>query len=286
VIRVALIRSERKNHHQKLIKLDPRTKLLMLLLMSLLSFMIQNIYLLISISVVMLLLALAANISWQKFVRYVKPTLWLLPMIFLILLISPITNLGPSVNIITNFGFMSSSISKQVINLSIEAIIYALNSCIRILNLAIGSCLFSLTTNSNEYLQSLTKIAIPYSIAFTTGLVIYFLPMVVSETNETRMALETRGISMNRGSFITRVKNLRLLLTTILLNFVEKARYQAIALDSRGFNPKKKRSYYRTIKLELIDISVMNITIGLFCLICYIFRFEIITFFSFAQYFS
>jgi energy-coupling factor transporter transmembrane protein EcfT len=151
--------------------------------------------------------------------------------------------------------------------------------------LAVGSCLFSLTTNSNDYLQSLTKLRIPFSLAFTTGLVIYFLPMVITESNETRVALETRGISINRGSFITRIKNLFLLLTSILYNFLEKSKYQAIALDSRGFNPHKNRSYYRKVEFELIDISVIIFTLEFFGLMCYLFRTEIAVFFTFIQFF-
>ncbi|NHK29716.1 MAG: energy-coupling factor transporter transmembrane protein EcfT [Asgard group archaeon] len=286
MIKVAFVQGSKSKLSIETIKLDPRTKLLMLLLMSLLSFMIHNFYLLLSLLVIMIFLAIPARISWKKFFRYVKPTLWLLPWIFIIQMTFPSSITGQSFELIANFGFMSNEYGFQTITLYLESLVYAANSCLRIFNLAIGSCLFSLTTSSNEYLQSLTKMAIPYGIAFTTGLIIYFLPMVVNETNETQMALETRGISINQGSIITRIKNLSLLLASILFNFIEKSKYQAIALDSRGFNPRKKRSYYRTIEFELIDISVMIFAIEFFCLMCYIFRLEITIFFSFAQYFN
>lgn len=282
---MAFIQSSKNKLLNKSIKLDPRTKLLLLFFMSLLSFMIQDIYLHLGLFGIMMFIALPARIQWKKFFRFIKPTLWLLPVIFIIQIIFPASTTGPAFDLITKFGFMANNFSTQTIAIYLESIVRATNSCFRIFNLAIGSCLFSLTTNSNEYLHSLTKMAIPYGIAFTTGLVIYFLPMVVNETSETRMALETRGISINRGSIIIRVKNLSLLFTSILFNFIEKSKYQAIALDSRGFNPRKKRSYYRTIEFELIDISVIIFAVEFFCLMCFIFRLEIITFFSFAQYF-
>ncbi|NHJ47625.1 MAG: energy-coupling factor transporter transmembrane protein EcfT [Asgard group archaeon] len=283
---MAFIQSSKNRLSNKTITLDPRTKLVMLLLMSLLIYMVSNFYLLFSILCSMIILALIAKIPWKKFYRYIRPTIWVLPSLFIIQLIFPINASGPSFDLLVNFGFMSNYLNDQTLTLNLGSVLFALNSCLRIFNLAVGSCLFSLTTNSNDYIQALTKIAIPYSIAFTTGLVIYFLPMVVTETNDTRMALETRGISISRGSFKTRVKNLYLLLTSILYNFLEKSKYQAIALDSRGFNPRKKRSYYRKIEFELIDVSVLIFTIELFCLMCFIFRTEISIFFTFIQYFK
>ncbi|NHJ41376.1 MAG: energy-coupling factor transporter transmembrane protein EcfT, partial [Asgard group archaeon] len=286
VINVTFVYRSKNKRQNESTKLDPRTKLLMLFLMSLLSFMLKDIILLTSLFGIMIVITLPAKIKWKNFFRYIKPTIWLIPIIFIIQLIFPASNSGASIRLVTNFGFMSNSFKFQSIAINVESIVIASSSCLRILNLAVGSCLFSLTTNSNDYIQSLRKIAIPYGIAFTTGLVIYFLPMVVNETSETKMSLETRGISINKGSIISRIKNLYLLLTSILFNFIEKSRYQAIALDSRGFNPRKKRSYYQTIKLEFIDVSIMIFSIEFFCLMCFIFRSEIIFFFSLTQYFG
>jgi len=229
----------------------------------------------------MLIFIIISRVDVKRMYRYIKPTLWLIPTIFVIQLIAWESISGKIVNIPADFAFVKNIVlHNRIIPISVDALILATNSCLRILNLAIGSSLFSLTTNSNDYLQSLTKIGFPFEIAFTTGLVIYFLPLVVTETAEMRLSLETRGVSINRGSFISRVRSFRILATAILMNFIEKSKYQAIALESRGFNPRKDRTYYRKIKLSVLDFLTIILVLCLIAGICYVFRMELKAFFS------
>lgn len=253
----------------------------MLFAVSVFSFMIENVYLLLFLLNIMLILAIISRVDIKKMIRYVKPTFWLIPTIFIIQLLAWDSLTGNFIVLPVDFGFLSHmTINNRSISISVDALIFASNSCLRILNLAVGSSLFSLTTNSNDYLQSLTKIGFPFEIAFTTGLVIYFLPLVISETTEMRLSLETRGVSINRGNIISRLRNFKILATSILMNFIEKSKYQAIALESRGFNSGRKRTYYRKLKFGLFDIFITILILGLIAGICYVFRLELVIFFS------
>jgi len=229
----------------------------------------------------MLILVIISRVNIKKIIRYVKPTFLLIPTIFIIQLLAWDSLSGNFIDIPVNFGFLSQMVvNERTISISVNALIFASNSCLRILNLAVGSSLFSLTTNSNDYLQSLTKIGIPFEIAFTTGLVIYFLPLVISETTEMRLSLETRGVSINRGNIISRLRSFKILATSILMNFIEKSKYQAIALESRGFNSGRKRTYYRKLKFGFFDIFITILVLGLIAGICYVFRAELFAFFA------
>ncbi|MBN1328092.1 MAG: energy-coupling factor transporter transmembrane protein EcfT [Candidatus Heimdallarchaeota archaeon] len=261
--------------------LDPRTKLVMLFFLSLLSFMISNYLIQLFMLNLMLIFAVISNINFKSFFKYIKPTLWLLPIIFIIQLAFNNSSSGNTFSFYVEFGFLSNivQINYNFITINIDSLLLAVNSSLRIVNLAIGSVLFSVTTNSNDYLQSLTKIGFPFELAFTTGLVIYFLPMVISETAETRIALEIRGVSITQGTFISRIKAFKILATSILINFIEKSKYQAIALDSRGFKSKGKRTYYRKIKLQFIDVIMIVFILSLVAGICYISKDELRNFF-------
>ena len=180
---LAFIQSSTRVPTKKTLSLDPRTKLLMLFAVSIFSFMIDNMYLLLFLLNIMLIFVIVSRVDIKKMIRYVKPTFWLIPTIFIIQLLAWDSIAGNFIDIPASFGFLSHmAVNDRIITVSVDALTFATNSCLRILNLAVGSSLFSLTTNSNDYLQSLTKIGIPFEIAFTTGLVIYFLPLVISET--------------------------------------------------------------------------------------------------------
>jgi len=279
---MAFVQSSNRIEQKTTFPIDPRTKLLLLLVLSFLLFLINDLLFMACVFAFLLVLGLISRISWRKLIKFIKPTLWLIPTLFIIQLAF---GSGETTNVLlvyTDFGFLASflALERHYILFDIASLEVAANSSFRILNLAIASCLFSLTTSSNDYLQSLTKIGVPYELAFTTGLVIYFLPMVVSETTETQMALETRGVSVNYGSFLSRLKSFRILTAAILINFIEKSRYQAIALDSRGFNTKRKRTFYRKIKFGVIDVLLSVVILSATAGICYLFREEIVQFFA------
>lgn len=278
---MTFVQNLRGQRNLQAFSLDPRTKLFMLLFLSLLSFMINNYLIQLFMLNLMLIVAILANINFKIFYKYMKPTLWLLPVLFVIQLAFIKSSTGNNFNFYVEFGFLSNIIwtNYKSIIINIDSLLLAINTCLRIINIAMGSVLFSLTTNSNDYLQSLRKIGFPFELAFTTGLVIYFLPMVISETNETKTALETRGISITHGSFFSRVKAFRILATSILINFLEKSKYLAIALDTRGFKSQNKRTYFHSLKLRLLDILMMIFIIFLVGGICYISREEIRLFF-------
>ncbi|RLI64970.1 MAG: hypothetical protein DRP02_11740 [Candidatus Gerdarchaeota archaeon] len=279
---MAFVQSSRMRPEKTIFSLDPRTKLLFLLLLSFLLFMINDLLFMTCSFGFLFIISLLSRVELRKLLKYIKPTLWLIPTLFIIQLAFSTGMATNTITIYSDFGFLADflRLKRHFILINKESLIVASNASFRIINLAITSCLFSLTTNSNDYLQSLTKIGVPFELAFTTGLVIYFLPMVVTETTETQMALEARGISVNYGSFISRLKCFRILAAAILVNFIEKSRYQAIALDSRGFNTKRKRTFYRKVRFGLVDaltsIGILAITAGM----CYFYRIEIVQFFA------
>ena len=263
------------------INLDPRTKLIMLLILSILTFMIDELYLLLFLFDILIVLSIISNIDFLKILKYLKPILWSLPVIFLIQLIFLQDTMGNEISIPVDFGVLNIiKLNQLIIKVKIDSIELAINTCLRIMNLAFGSCLFSLSTNINDYLTSLIKIKIPFELAFMVGLVIYFLPMVIFETTEMQYALETRGVSVNRGSIRLRIKSFIILITAILMNFIEKSKYQAIAMDTRGFRVSKKRTHYRKIKLNFVDYFISLLTIAVFAIFCYIFRDQIKTYFE------
>jgi energy-coupling factor transporter transmembrane protein EcfT len=206
--------------------------------------------------------------------RFVKPTLWVIIPIFLIQLFLHYDKSTKLVIIPS-----TSPILAGYVLISLESILFAVNISLRIIILALASCLFSLTTDSTDYIYSMKKLGLPYELAFMTGLVIYFLPMVVTETIAVRNALETRGASLTEGRLKNRLQTFKILVASILMNFLEKSKYQAIALDSRGFNTSKERTSLKEIRFKLKDIIMSLFLLALTAGIIYYFR-DKITLFS------
>ncbi len=250
--------------------LDPRTKLLVLMIVSLLSVAINDFFFLLMLFDLVLLFAILSEAEIMKIWKYVKPTIWLIIPVFLIQTFFSYVKDGPLVILPETWWKIGGFVL-----ISSGSLFYAGSICLRILILAVSSSLFSLTTNSNDFLLALRKIGFPYEIAIVTGLIIYFLPMVITETTSVSNALETRGVSIRKGRFLSRLKTFRILITAILMNFIEKSKYQAMAMDSRGFNSKIKKTTICDLKLKVNDYVVMIIVVAIFAGILYYFWEEI-----------
>jgi len=250
--------------------LDPRTKLLVLMIVSLLSVAISDFFFLLMLFDFVILFTILSKADIMKIWKYVKHTIWLVIPVFLIQTIFSYVKDGPIVILPDTWGNIGGFVL-----ISTGSLFYAGSICLRILILAVSSSLFSLTTDSNDFLLALRKIGFPYEIAIVTGLIIYFLPMVITETTSVSNALETRGVSIRKGRFLSRLKTFKILITAILMNFIEKSKYQAMAMDSRGFNSKIKKTTLCDLKLKLNDYVVMIVIVAIFAGILYYFWEEI-----------
>jgi len=247
--------------------LDPRTKLLMLSVSSFLSVAITDAFFLFFLFEIIIFFVLFSNIDLIKTWRYVKPTVLMIIPIFIIQLFFYYDKTNPLLVLPENWGKIGN-----LVLISKASVEFAFSISFRILILALSSCLFSLTTDSSDFLYALRRIGIPYEIAFTTGLVIYFFPMVVSETTIVRMSLETRGVSLRKGNFKARLSTFRILVMSILMNFIEKSKYQAIAMDSRCFNMSKNRTSIKIMRFKFSDLIVMILTVVFTTGMIYLFK--------------
>ncbi|MHA1434274.1 MAG: energy-coupling factor transporter transmembrane component T family protein [Candidatus Heimdallarchaeota archaeon] len=264
---MAFIQGKEKRRNLSPFTLDPRTKLLMLLASSFLSVVITDALFLFFLFEIIIIMTLFSKTDFAKIWRYVKPTVLMVIPIFIIQLFFFYDKTNPVLVIPENWGKIGN-----VVLISVGSIEYAFSISFRILILALASCLFSLTTDSSDFLYALRRIGIPYEVAFTTGLVIYFFPMVVTETTIVRTSLETRGVSLRKGNFKVRLSTFRILVMSILMNFIEKSKYQAIAMDSRCFNMTRNRSSLKIMRFRFSDLLFMILTVAFTAVMIYLFK--------------
>ena len=81
------------------------------------------------------------------------------------------------------------------------------------------------------------------------------------ESDEVQMAMEAKGISITHGSIRSRLYNLKILLTTMLFNFILNTNNMAMALQARGFRIKGDRTYFHEISMKTLDFMILASTI-------------------------
>lgn len=210
-------------------KLDPRSKIMMILSYSILAFSFKSLPLMMILFISTIPLLLISTTT-RQFIKGLKG------ITFLIFFILIINTLSGSLN----------------------------NSIITIVRLAVLMIIFSLffkTTLPEDITQSLIKLRIPNSIAFSISLSFRFVPTMAQETEIVMNAQKSRGHSIKEGGMIQQIKNLFPLLIPLLMNSVRRAYHVAEALETRAFGVNDKPTFYYPLQLKIKDLCFITLMV-------------------------
>ncbi|KAF1083793.1 Energy-coupling factor transporter transmembrane protein EcfT [Sporotomaculum syntrophicum] len=244
----------------KMINLDPRAKIVIVLCLSTLAVFFNTPGLLLIVLIITLLLL---QIFQVKYISLIYKFRRLLPVLFVLLFIqSAFTGHGQvlvafgDVHILTTGGVSSAS-------------------CVLLRMLILfGSAMIIATSNSRDYVLALVELKIPYEIAFMVLIALRFLPVFVQEAKDTLIAIQLRGVDMQKVAWGKKIKVFTYIFSPLVSNVLLKANQLAISMEARGFRLYPRRTYLRVLKYNSLDylITILSLSITLVVLTLSIIR--------------
>jgi len=142
-----------------------------------------------------------------------------------------------------------------------------------LLTLSAVAGLFILLIELTELIEGMTLLKLPYTLAFTLGLTINFIPILFYDLATISEAQKARGQRLDRGNVFSRIKaSVSLILPSINCAYSRSGNI-ADAMSSRGFSTSKRRPVitefhfsgrdYRFLALSLL-VLIVAIVIRLF----------------------
>lgn len=127
------------------------------------------------------------------------------------------------------------------------------------------STLMTLTTSPLDmvwtlewYLGPLKYLKVPIEeIALLVMLAIRFIPLLFEETDRILKAQKARGIEIETGGLIRRVRALLPVLIPLLQGMLRRADDLAVALTLRGYTPGMSRTRFKNISIGMYDIITL-----------------------------
>ncbi len=225
-------------------KLDPRSKIFCLVLFFALGLVFNHPLYLLPILILTLIVAWIGN-SLKN--------LWNLRYIFLILiafstLLWPFFTKGPT-----------ELFSFWIIDFTLESILYGFAMGIRTAIFLITGVTFLSTTRIEEFTTALIKLKIPYPLAFSISTAFRLLPAFAGAGSTIIQAQTSRGLDLESGNIIVRMKKFIPLLVPILIYAIRSINLQAMALESKCFNLTKDRTFYFKLKMKNSDYAIIFI---------------------------
>jgi energy-coupling factor transport system permease protein len=129
----------------------------------------------------------------------------------------------------------------------------ALILALRLLNIVLASALFVLTTDPTLFAVALSRLHVPYRYAFTLILALRLVPLFDEEMSHVRNAQRARGISVDHGvlrGFFTRI---RYTFFPMIFSALSRVDTLTLAMDGRGFGYAGTRTYARRTRFTAKD---------------------------------
>ena len=230
-------------------RLDPRTKFLSTFVIFLAALLFTDIYSLLIIFLIQLPMVIVAHVQreWLKSIR------------------------GMTLLSVIIFGsnlLVNVSASNWVI--TYDALTSATAITFRFIILVTSFSIFFLTTSPDDLSLALEKSHVPYDICFAFTSAIRFIPVLANEAQTILDAQRSRGLELDKGNLIARVKNYVPVLVPLIIGAIRRSLELADAMEVKAFNAKEKRTSLISLEMGSKDYIVLIVSVACLILVIYV----------------
>ncbi len=226
--------------HTPVHRLDPRTKIFLLLASFVAAVLFFRPVPLLALLVILLLYG-AAGQALQNLRR-----IW-------ILLVSI------AVVSIVSWSVFARGTTPLVWRVTWESLSYGVGAAIKIDSMIIAGLIFLSTTKTEEMVLGLIRLRVPYQAAFAFSLAIRMVPTIIGTALTVTEAQRSRGLDLESGGPLARLRRHVPLLVPIFLHTLRNTDQLAKALESRGFGARRERSSYLEIGFHARDALALTV---------------------------
>lgn len=233
--------------HSPLHRMDPRTKILLLVFHIVAIFMANNAITYGLVTLLTFSIMLMSRVPVKMYFRGLKPILF-------VIIFTAILNifLTPG-NKIDVWGYETP--------MTWEGLVLAGKMALRLVLLIISSSALTYTTSPivltdgiEKLLTPFSKLGLPtYELAMMMSIAIRFIPTLIEETDKIMKAQKARGADFESGSLIRRVKALAPMLVPLFISAFRRADELAVAMESRCYQGGNQRTRLNEIHFSGID---------------------------------
>ena len=153
---------------------------------------------------------------------------------------------------------------------SINLIEYSFAMALRFIVLVESFSIFFLTTSPDHLGLALEQSHVPYEFCFAFTTAVRFVPVLADEAQTIMDAQKARGLELERGNFIKRIKNYIPLLIPLIVNAIRRSLELAEAMESRAWGATEKRTNLYVLTLKNSDYILVILSVLMLILAVYV----------------
>lgn len=224
-------------------KLDPRTKLLVVLGSFVVALIFDSLPILLALATIVLLYGYLGKVLSN--LNRIKGILLMIALFSVVL-----------------WSFSKGGPTKILGPVTWEGIKHGLIIGIKFNIMIISGMIFLSSTKIEEISLGLVRLRLPYRGAFAFSTAIRLVPMIVGISYTITQAQKSRGLDLDSGSFFQKIRKYVPLLIPTLLSVIRGTNIFAMALESKGFGYDDLRTNYLEISFAFRDYLLMAFTVA------------------------
>jgi energy-coupling factor transporter transmembrane protein EcfT len=144
-----------------------------------------------------------------------------------------------------------------VVTVTRREFLFALGRSERIAAFIVGGLLFVTTTSNEEIVAGLRALGLPYAFCFAVGTALRLFPTFLGATGTVQQAQAARGHEVSGGNPVSRLRSYIPLLIPVFMTAIRDVQTQAMALEARGFDTRRERTFYNRRTFAPADWAVV-----------------------------
>jgi len=218
-------------------RLDPRVKFFYVCVLFVMAVMFSELLPLILLFFVPLPFVLVAGVQ-REWLRSMRGALFLAVIIFL-------------------FNFVFTYFFTQYPRAPSASLLeYSFAMTLRFIVLVESFSIFFLTTSPDHLGLALEQSHVPYEFCFAFTTAVRFVPVLADEAQTIMDAQKARGLELERGNFIKRVRKYIPILIPLIVSAIRRSLELAEAMESRAWGASEKRTNLYVLKIKRADYSL------------------------------
>ena len=221
--------------------LDPRAKFVFVLALFIVAVLFSDLVPLLVLFFVPLPFVLAAGVR-REWLRSLRGAVFLAVLIFVFNFV---------------FGYLYKTSTTAVL------LEFSFAMSLRFVVLVESFSVFFLTTSPDHLSLALEQSHVPYDFTFAFTTAVRFVPVLAEEAETIMDAQKARGLELERGNFLKRVRNYIPILIPLIVSAIRRSLELAEAMESRAWGASPKHTNLYVLKLRRGDFVILIFSVVL-----------------------
>lgn len=221
-------------------KIDPRAKFIYVCVLFIIAILFSQLIPLLVILLLQVPLVILARVKKEWF-RLLRGSAFFALLIFVM-------------NVVSLYFYSGN----QSVGIVVE---HALAMSVRFIVLVESFSIFFLTTSPDMLSLSMEQMGVPYEFCFAFTTAIRFVPVLAEEAQTIMDAQRARGLDLEGGNFMRRIRNYIPILIPLIVNAIRRSLELAEAMESRAWGATKKRTNLYVLKMGKKDYIFILISV-------------------------